>query len=127
MRPIKFRYVLKHKKTGEIEFEIFTLLDIERGLEDVIKAYTLIDYEIISRDQYIGVNDKSGKEIYGEDIVKCGNMIGKIVFEMNSWMILIQKPIPEMEQGLAPLGIHTDKHTEVLGNIHKNPELLEAT
>lgn len=76
--------------------------------------------------QYVGLNDKNGKEIYEGDIVEISReqwenphgidypLQGKLKFKI------------EYEEGsFLPVSEMPSKHFEVIGNIYENPELLE--
>lgn len=65
MREIKFRYVEKHKKTGEIKLVYSTLADVEA--EDSWQGPR--SWETIAIDLFTGVHDMNGDPIYENDIV----------------------------------------------------------
>ena len=75
-------------------------------------------------EQYTGLKDKNGKEIYEGDIVK-GDMG---VFEVKWYDLVAQFMFrPNMSMKYHPPFTSTQLEVmEVIGNIHENPELLEG-
>lgn len=113
MRELKFRAWGNHIK----EYLGTNLVDVASMLGDLLKQgnWTI--------EQYTGLKDKSGKEIYIGDVVSehQGDIVGEVV----------QKPSGEYR--IAWIGIFGGESVlydhlslcEVIGNIHDNPELLE--
>jgi hypothetical protein len=65
-RVIKFRYIFKHNKTNELDIHIFTLDGIQKhNIYDTHRNTTykghedsVLDWEIIARNQFTGLKDK---------------------------------------------------------------------
>lgn len=121
MREIKFRgkrkdtgeWVygdLRHWKYGEV-----AIVEIGKGLEPI--AGYEVNPETVG--QYTGLKDKNGREIYEGDIIFRPNEVGRIEFsEDGSFLIRFPHHLARLNATWEPI--------EVTGNIHDNPELLEA-
>jgi uncharacterized phage protein (TIGR01671 family) len=73
-------------------------------------------------EQFIGINDVNGREIYESDIVKLSHIedtIVKVVYV--PYLLQYVGYTKDRDRGCFLL----DEDVEVLGNIHENPELLE--
>ena len=106
MRELKFRVWQK----ATHQYRHFVL---QKGVSVNIGA----DLEI---EQYTGLKDKNGKEIYEGDIVDYnddGECIGYVVYNAPSYEI--------MEKTGFTCWLKGSPHQKVIGNIHENPELLE--
>lgn len=97
------------------------------GLESVPKRYIL--------EQYTGLKDKNGKEIYEGDILGMPSITDKVCWQVvwgyakpflgegtkdfpTGWHFTILSTVPQY--------IHPDvEQMEVVGNLHENPELVE--
>lgn len=67
--------------------------------------------------QYTGLKDKNGKVIYEGDIVHWNEYVGKVIFKNG----LFARKFKNVSASLVSLLLVT----EVIGNIHDNPELLK--
>ena len=104
MRTIKFRIFNK---------KIKSYIDIYLSAIMIDELNNLNDNLIV--EQFTGLHDKNGKEIYVGDIVTDGVGKYKIVYDLKL-------------AGYQPYCIFRDdpeNYCEVLGNIYENPELLD--
>jgi hypothetical protein len=131
MREIKFRaYDDFQKKYVFVGFHIVGEVTCFGGMEHVIqetakermpaRGYktTLEAWNDFSFEQFTGVRDKDGKDIYFGDLVRApsGNIFEVIWYEDEMRIALKYKDtIYNFNAGLY----------ELVGNIHENPELLK--
>ena len=125
MRELKFRYICKDVLGRTFTFAK-TIEEMERA-ELNINTYGRIQ-EIISRDQYTGLKDKNGKEIYEGDIIKdIENWIGIVEWNKKDCFFNINYPIQnETMMFDDAFDSNPEKNTEIIGNIYENPKLMEA-
>jgi uncharacterized phage protein (TIGR01671 family) len=115
MREIKFRSWAE--STG------FTEHTLSPGRE------VYIDPDTVSIQQYTGLKDKNGKEIYESDLIQDidSGYIGQVVWDSDGVCFTTMFSEPDGRQtqwGFIPLG-GEDNYCVVLGNIYETPELLQ--
>ena len=136
-REIKFRYRYnryRYKQSGatgrnQIVTRIYNL--------DMIAEFAKPDDSevILSRDEFTGLKDKNGTEIYESDILLVptypteSNPIGEpdlcqVVWETGAFGYK-QGGMFESFVGLLGAGCETDDESEVIGNVHQSPELIQ--
>lgn len=126
MRPIKFRAYLKNEKkiidVKSIDWdENGNLISINYPEG---KDYFGYENDDIILMQYTGVRDKNGEEIYEGDIVEWLSAKFEIKWLLSSFCICNRKiGNLALEIGVNQCGIQN--RLIVIGNIYKNPELLE--
>ncbi len=132
MREIKFRaWEIEDKKYYPV---IKLWFDSQVGKPDSAElwlsryANEIADIpEQIELEQYTGLKDKNGKEIYEGDIIRekwhdsethmGRDRIAKVEFFCDSYICCFRG-------GVVTLGLLAAGNIEVIGNIHENPELI---
>ena len=129
MRELKFRAWDKKDKffidNGALQFGADgKIYYINAGLEygePVLEREDITDEVIV--EQYTGLKDKNGKEIYEGDIINCwGKFVSCVTFDdfLTAFVWL-----SDDGDGYHILSKQEDAW-EVIGNIHENLELLEG-
>ena len=123
MREIKFRYTVK-RESGYVFSRIFTISEIEIGEVIVWANANVVDLDRVNREQFTGLLDKNGREIYEGDAVK---------WYINSRAYLGLVEYVDRFGGFDMRNPGRDGYVcndwlrgeyEVIGTIHENPELL---
>ena len=118
MRELKFRIWSEEDKEYRSDIRVSDLvIDID-GAPSTIYSNEGDRFDI---EQYTGLKDKNGKEIYDGDIVQIDDHIlgdFEVLWHNLGWTI-------KRSVGFETLGVHKSEDIVVIGNIHENPELLE--
>jgi hypothetical protein len=75
-------------------------------------------------EQYTGLCDKNGKEIYDGDIVRYPDDAFLCTIEWNEYELSWQAELVQYDG--CGYRINLDTELEIVGNIHENPELLKG-
>lgn len=138
MRPIKFRAWLKEKKVmaeyvSHMKhapdcgvFEISVPFD-ESGQNTFRKLHSIDEFDLM---QFTGLLDKNGKEIFEGDIVENSAKIAWVIeFNIEQGRYRYFRPensLDEVRRTGFGLTNNQSKVLKVIGNIHENPELINA-
>jgi uncharacterized phage protein (TIGR01671 family) len=126
MRDIKFRAWSDSQKImfPGIDIETLHFLDVEGGLGIAGLALNF-DFKNLQWDQFTGLKDKIGKDIYEGDIIAindpaCDGVVF-VAFEGGGFVLRQE----DERSWLNNYPITNKNNIEVIGNIHENPELLK--
>jgi len=135
MREIKFRLIRDNNIVG-YEFHDFDMNNVyimHSKTNDIEEAYNIAaveeaDIACDSKEQFTGLHDKNGKEIYEGDIIQwnirdyLGGGISEIIWEKDLAQFGFKAP-----NQFGIWHIETADEFEVIGNIHENGDLLNDT
>lgn len=119
MRDLKFRAwgknIKEYLSQNGVDPYIYTLKGISDGFIYDVDAFII--------EQYTGLKDKNGKEIYEGDIVgfKWTKRLYVVTYRAYDASFILEND--EWEEAIR-LSLDKDDF-EVFGNIHENPELLK--
>lgn len=131
MRVIKFR----GKRPDDGKWVVGDFKHHQRVTSTGLEPTILVDNDPVVLEtigQFTGILDKNGKEIYEGDIVHIHDYTsayaspytGKVIMRFGCWCVEYHK-----QYRCCPslmFDDFADRKTEVIGNIHDNPELLEG-
>lgn len=120
-REIKFRFRDEPTKKEVFECRNGEIYITATGCPISIHNHGHADYEDFIVEQYTGLTDKNGKEIYEGDVVKCYDHKNKTSF---TGTVSFQSASFFIETSSCSHFRWMDYEVEVIGNIHENPELI---
>ena len=124
-REIKFRFINNHVAGSDGR-----AVTIYMTLDELQKCHPLeaLYDDVWSRDQFTGLHDKKGKEIWEGDVVKTfaykKKNIGVIYFQPTRLNWSVRHSVFTNQDMFVYA--RPDFSIEVIGNIHEHPELLEV-
>ncbi|MBU1081626.1 MAG: YopX family protein [Spirochaetes bacterium] len=131
MKVIKFKGRALDSSEWAYGYLLFTdtrafIHPIRNGLDfgDVDFGYGFIEVDPKTVGQFTGIDDKNGTEIYEGDIVKAVRSYGPLD---QIAVVEAESPVAWSWGEYCTIGVALtfNQDTEVIGNIHENPELLE--
>jgi hypothetical protein len=115
-RELKFRQPIRDKDGKFVEWHYWGIIDGE-WVPPQMKTVYYLD-TITESQQYIGLKDKHGKEIYRKDVVSFNNCISVVEFFAGVYRIFSPNPM------ILGLDVNFNE-LEVIGNIYEHKNLLE--
>ena len=117
-------YAVIRKRSVIIKLNSESYYSVDENLQNR-SGNEIADVKTDTVGQYIGVDDKNGKEIYGGDIVKTNSgRLCKVVWfsspQYQGWDLM-----PIETKNPAPTEVDFWNNLEVVGNVYENSDLLK--
>lgn len=124
MRELKFRIWSEEDKEYRSDIRVSDLvIDIDGAPSTIYSA----EGDRFDIEQYTGLKDKNGEEIYEGDIVRYGNDNAAIIWRERNAEFGVKWLDCGVEDSISwQIGIEK-MPSEVIGNIHENADLLGDT
>lgn len=133
-RPLKFRF----RRDGYWHFMEFNAGGLlwSKGLLEILPHFDSV-VEFSACEQFTGLTDKNGREIYEGDVIlsvvrkpeATGRQTAMIVFGAGAFYAQVIKTEPPAFRHYTPGEgmpmFHWGTFSQVIGNIHENPELVK--
>ena len=127
------RYIFRGKRTdnGKWEYGLLARYNPQFETANLIDGYELlIPVKTETVGQYTGLTDKNGKKIFEGDIVRTkyyGKLIrGRNVADYDIFKVVYAYAMYKAENKNREFNLVYGERYEIIGNIHDNPDLLEA-
>jgi len=129
---IKFRAWIKTGNETDDYVEPMTIQQMIHSKESTFSLEQLND--LVDFEQFTGLTDVNGEEIYEGDIVKTWSDVSELTMLPSINEIVSEDLFGKPGVFLKPAGPHLiepclheawSSQLEVIGNVHENPELLE--
>lgn len=117
MREIKFRYIVKDE-FGELHTVIKTLGQIAHSATE--RNFERNGCEIVARDEWTGLLDANGREVYEGDVLRYHDNTLVVVWAAGGFNFDFIGKGYTLECNTV-----TASAAHVIGNIYENPELVE--
>ncbi|MEC5118209.1 YopX family protein [Lactiplantibacillus plantarum] len=130
---IKFRAWIKTGNETDDYVEPMTIQQMIHSKESTFSLEQLND--LVDFEQFTGLTDVNGKDIYIGDVVKAWSDMSELTMEPTVNEIVSEDLFGRPGVFLKPAGPHLiepclhdswSNQFEVIGNVHTNPELLEV-
>ena len=126
MREIKFRAWDNVQKTFIQDGVFIDMFGDVYGLRSLPNGNSSDTQDFLDNNieltQYTGLNDKTGKDIYENDIILWENSDGE---EVKDKVLFFNGAFRMRNMGFTLFDYSDSNIFEVIGNIYQNPELLE--